>query len=517
MILQQIAVLMFACELLLGAASLRAASAPTSAPADPYEQRATPTAQSSKGGLFGMAIPYRAIDGKSDVPFHCWMSEPYGGGTKDAPKDTWWMVELPKKIRVQGAKIIGDTRGGIPIQRNFRVEWRDGEIWKTAGEVKGASNNVSTVTWAQPVETDALRVYFPAKDSPQQVRIVEFIPILAGGGEKTIPEILGMTPYQATLPYPGPDFPLAKDAGLPDFKYQGVALDYKGLKFNPHNDIIFPSVIRTDKLPNPLGRYYMYYAPHSAPGGICLAYADSPEGPWKEYPSNPVVSNNWPPNYSVSHVSGPDMVWIEEEKKYFLYFHGENTTTRFASSTDGLHFNYEGVCWTDTMFSSPGSTVGEASYARIYRYTIPGKDNRYIAIFMGVHNRKNRKVFLATSKDGRTWEPRKEPVVAPPPGTCQIAGNWYLPWNGKHYIIYHGHWTVNITVADLLVSEVDPTFEHSKFVGLLVDHKAAGTWNEAAMSPCMFQENGKLYLYYNIGPRLHQKIALAIASGAQGK
>jgi len=506
----------FASVLLLGAGTLRAANAPTNAPADPYEQRAKPTAQSTQGGLFGYYLPYRAIDGNINTPYG-WLSEPYGGGTKTDPKDVWWMVELPKKIRVQGAKIIGDTRGGTPIMKNFRVEWRDGETWKTAGEVHDATSNVSTVTWPQPIETDTLRVFFPAKDAPAPVRIIEFIPILAEGGEKTIPQILGLTPKQAAIPFPGPDFPLAKDAGLPVFKYQGVALDFKDMKYNPRNDMIFPSVIRTDKLQKPLGKYYMYMAPHDSPGGICLAYADSLEGPWKEYEANPLISNDWPPNYSVSHVSGPDAVWIEEEKKLFLYFHGENNTTRCASSTDGIHFKYEGVCWTDTMFCSPGSAVGEASYARIYRYTIPGKDNRYIALFMGVHNMKNRKVFMATSKDGRTWEPRMDPVVEPPPGTNQIAGNWYLPWNGKHYIVYHAHWSVNPIVADLQISEVDPKFENPKYVGLLFDHKEAGTWNESMMSTCMFKENGKLYMFVNTGPRRTQKIALAIAPAENKK
>ena len=62
-----------------------------------------------------------------------------------------------------------------------------------------------------------------------------------------------------------------------------MVLDYKDLKYNPCNDILIPSVIATDQLQKPLGRYYLYYAPHNAPGGVCLAYADSPAGPWKAY------------------------------------------------------------------------------------------------------------------------------------------------------------------------------------------------------------------------------------------
>ena len=128
-------------------------------------------------------------------------------------------------------------------------------------------------------------------------------------------------------------FPYA--TGLPVFHHQGVVLDYQNLKYNPCNDVIIPSVVRVDgSFGKPLGRYYMYYAPHNAPGGICLAYADALEGPWKEYPANPLIARDWQPHYKVSHVSGPHAIWIEEEGKLFVYYHGENNVTRFASSTD---------------------------------------------------------------------------------------------------------------------------------------------------------------------------------------
>lgn len=486
-------------SLLLGAGVVRAA--------DPVEWPKV-TAQSSHPKY----QPYLAVDGQSDRAFMAWISEPYGGGTKEAPKDVWWMLEMPRAIRVQGVKIIGDSRGGSPFPKNLRVEWCDGETWKTAGEVRNVTNKTVTVTWPAPLETTTLRLCIAGHDVPGVIRIVEFIPILADGGEKTVPAILGLSPVQASIPNPGPEFPLATAAGLPAFKYQGVVLDYKDLKYNPCDDVIVPSVVSTEKLEKPLGRYYMYYAPHNVPGGICLAYADALEGPWKEYQANPVISRDWQPNYRVSHVSGPHAIWIEEEKKLFVYYHGENNVTRFASTTDGIHFKYEDVAFTTKMFEG----LSEASYARMFRYTIPGKDNRYIALIMG-NNKGTRRIYMATSKDGRTWEPRQTPLVDPPPGTDQIANASYLFWKGKHYVIYHAHWTVQTMVADLHVSEVDPTFEHAKYVGLLYDHKAAGLDNVAQMSANFIEDKGKIYLFVNIGPRLHQKISLAIAPGEPGK
>jgi hypothetical protein len=47
--------------------------------------------------------------------------------------------------------------------------------------------------------------------------------------------------------------------------------------------------------------------------------------------------------------------------------------------------------------------------------------------------------------------------------------------------------------------------------GLFYDHTTASPDNVAQMSPCFLEANGKIYIYTNIGPRLHQRIALAVA------
>ena len=298
----------------------------------------------------------------------------------------------------------------------------------------------------------------------------------------------------------------ASIAALPAFRHLGVVLDYKDLKYNPCNDIIIPSVIATDQLQKPLGRYYLYYAPHNAPGGVCLAYADSPAGPWKEYEANPLITRDWAPHYKVSHVSGPHVIWMEEERRLFLYYHGENDVTRIASTTDGINFRYEGVAVITKMFDG----VSEASYARVFRYTLPGKDDRYIMLLMG-NNQGTRRIYLAWSKDGRTWEARQTPVVDPPPGTGQVAQAWYFPWRGRHYLIYHGHLTDSFQIANLYASEIDPAFERPKLLGLFHEHTTASPDNVAQMSPCFLEANGKIYMFTNIGPRLNQKIALAVA------
>ena len=154
--------------------------------------------------------------------------------------------------------------------------------------------------------------------------------------------------------------------------------------------------------------------------------------------------------------------------------------------------------------------ISEASYARVFRYTLPGKDNRYIMLLMG-NNRGTRRIYLAWSTDGRTWETRRTPLVDPPPGTGQIAQAWYFPWRGRHYLIYHGHLLDSFQTANLYASEIDPAFERPRYLGLFYDHTTASPDNVAQMSPCFLEANGQIYMFTNIGPRLNQKIALAVA------
>jgi len=161
---------------------------------------------------------------------------------------------------------------------------------------------------------------------------------------------------------------------------------------------------------------------------------------------------------------------------------------------------------TSKMFDA----INEASYARVSRYTLPGKDNRYIMLLMG-NNRRTRRIYLAWSKDGRRLESRRTPLVDRPPGTGQIAQAWYFPWRGRHYLIYHAHLTDSFQTANLYASEIDPAFEQPTLLGLFHDHTTAGPHNVAQMSPCFLEAQGKIYMYTNIGPRLNQKIALAVA------
>jgi hypothetical protein len=72
--------------------------------------------------------------------------------------------------------------------------------------------------------------------------------------------------------------------------------------------------------------------------------------------------------------------------------------------------------------------------------------------------------------------------------------------------------TDSFQTANLYASEIDPAFERPKLLGLFYDHTTAGPDNVAQMSPCFLEADGKIYMFTNIGPRLNQKIALAVAA-----
>lgn len=145
--------------------------------------------------------------------------------------------------------------------------------------------------------------------------------------------------------------------------FEGVAIDPLLLQYNPTGEVIFSSIIKaSDHSQQALGEYYLYYSPHDSPGGISISYSDSLDGPWFEYEHNPVIGNDWPPFYRTSHVSSPHVIWIEEKGRFYLYFHGENDTTRYAVSVDGLSFEYRGIALTNPSKGTWSSSKSNEGY-----------------------------------------------------------------------------------------------------------------------------------------------------------
>ncbi|MEM0895889.1 MAG: hypothetical protein AAGJ79_03310 [Verrucomicrobiota bacterium] len=210
---------------------------------------------------------------------------------------------------------------------------------------------------------------------------------------------------------------------LPEFVFRGVALHPDDLEFTPTDQLIHPAIVKTeDRIQNPLGRYYLYYAPHKHIA-ISMAYADSLEGPSTEFRDNPVLEGP----------SAPEVRWIPEEERFFLWGHRKNSQTELWTSKDGIHFEHDSV-------SLRASDIGtrNASYNRVYEYPLEKFGSRYVTLYTGfMEERGIRCIWLAHSTNGRTWTPIKTPLAEPIEGEADnLYGPALLRWKGRNFLTY---------------------------------------------------------------------------------
>ncbi|AOS63752.1 glycoside hydrolase family protein [Actinoalloteichus hymeniacidonis] len=294
----------------------------------------------------------------------------------------------------------------------------------------------------------------------------------------------------------------AAPGGFPDYAYSGIAFDKDSLRYNPNDEFIFPCIRGVyDRLSNPLGRYYLYYAPHDEPGGICLAYADAIAGPYTEYTGNPIVSRSWGSHYSVSHVSSPHVLWNSQAREMWLYFHGENNTTRLARSTNGIDFTYDRVVLNSSML--PAGTT-ETSYARVFEYPIPSRGSRYVMVFM-VNDASNRRgIGWGWSADGRSWQFAQQPLIRPQDlGVRDLSSPHVLERAGRTFVVYH-------TDEGLIrITEVGQDFSRRDHLGVFHRPLAGFPDNGRSAAPSFGTDRGVSYMVYEAGHRLNGNIAIA--------
>lgn len=310
-------------------------------------------------------------------------------------------------------------------------------------------------------------------------------------------------------------------AGWPDFGYQGIITDKSAMTYNPTNEFIFPSVFHAgEHLENPLGEWYLYTAPHEDPGGIVLMYADSLEGPWTEYTENPVISRVWEPYYNLEggragdrHVSTPDAFWNAEEGKMFLYFHGNNSVTRYATSDDGVTFEYGGEAVDNaTSTVEGGPKIVQSAYARVFEHPDPDSQYAYAMLYMtnddtpvagglpGV-----RRIRLAESVDARNWVVDPQVILSPGPEEGANVSSPNLWENdGQLYLLYHA------SSGNSYARTIDKTLRDVGEEPILL-HTASGLGTDVGRiaAPEIVSDGDDTYLFYEAGDRLGGTIAWA--------
>ena len=114
---------------------------------------------------------------------------------------------------------------------------------------------------------------------------------------------------------------------------------HPGLSDTLEGNINGPSLIRVpDWLPNPLGRYYLYFA-HHAGAFIRLAYSDNLEGPWNIHEPGTLQIGQ---SHCYNHIASPDVHVDDRRREIRMYYHGwvadRVQKSKVAVSPDGLDF-----------------------------------------------------------------------------------------------------------------------------------------------------------------------------------
>ncbi|MBT7302818.1 MAG: hypothetical protein HN849_25025 [Victivallales bacterium] len=158
----------------------------------------------------------------------------------------------------------------------------------------------------------------------------------------------------------------------------GNPIIHPGLAAEIGENINGPSLIRAPSwLPDPLGRYYLYFAHHGGTS-IRLAVADGLTGPWRVIPGGTLQLAQ---TACHAHVASPDVHVNEEQREIRMYFHGPaagHQKTFLATSPDGLHF-------------TAGTEILAPFYLRVFEYA---------GAFYGIAKDCNQGGVLVRSPDG---------------------------------------------------------------------------------------------------------------------
>lgn len=301
---------------------------------------------------------------------------------------------------------------------------------------------------------------------------------------------------------------------------------------SPTNEYIFPVVIdayehvdtngRFKDGSQPIDRYYWYHTPHDNPGGMYLYTGPTLDGPWTEQGIR--MTNDWiiEQGVNTAHISSCHIIWNEVYEKYFMYFHGDNNRTNYATSNNLWDWEYgdKVVQYDDFSFSSR-----EASYAKVFEYEVPGYDNKYVMLLMINENNK-RTIYWAHSNDGIDWKAIRKPLIRPSiacktiPGTTtkpnyanNVSGPFLMVVDNRCFVLFHS------SAGNISVAEVGQNFDMEVHWGTYLNYKDVkimdnGDGSMSAVSrvasPFFIQDDaGCWYLFFEAGHRLGANTAYA--------
>ena len=270
-----------------------------------------------------------------------------------------------------------------------------------------------------------------------------------------------------------------------------------------------PTLIRVPAwVKNPLGKYYLYFAHHSG-SYIRMAYADDVAGPYKIHDGGVLSINQLP--VAMDHIASPEVLIDEKSQRLILYYHGtvrqdvssknpgkwNGQMTFAATSADGLVFN-------------PHPEVISSFYLRVFPYA--GR-------FYGICKNGNIGSWLVRSDDPLTGF-EKGPVTFPNARHVAVLPKGDTLWvflsragDCPEQILMtrfslKEDWTKWGTDAPPPVAVIRPEQEwEGTGYPLKPSEWSSGVKVQELRDPFVFEECGKLYLFYTVAGEMGIAIA----------
>jgi hypothetical protein len=265
-----------------------------------------------------------------------------------------------------------------------------------------------------------------------------------------------------------------------------------------------PALLRVpDWVPDPLGRYYLYFAHHKG-DYIRLASAEAVEGPYTIHP--PGVLRHLGPPFIGTHVASPEIYVDEQTQTIRLYFHANLKGT--GAFADQIQMTYLATSRDGLGFSVRPEQMAPF-YLRVFRHG---------DAFYGIAKNENRDGMLLRSPDGLVPFERG-PTFFPKFRHCavHVVGE-------TAYVVFsragekperllaskmdlRGEWTSwrPNRPHELLRPETDYEGVH---IPPRRSHYGKTQAEHALRDPCLYAEDGRLYLFYTV--RGEEGIALVV-------
>lgn len=249
-----------------------------------------------------------------------------------------------------------------------------------------------------------------------------------------------------------------------------------------------PSVIRVPSwIEKPLGRYYMYFAHHTGKH-IRLAYADTLHGPWTVYEPGTLQLDE--AKAFGKHIASPDVHVDNEKRQIRMYFHGPAREKK--GQWTGVAFSSDGI-----KFTASDYILGK-SYFRVFKW----KDY-YYAI---AKNRGFGELFR--SKDGITpFEKRSNFIPRMRHAAIFLKDEYLLIFYSRKGDAPERILMLTVRLSndwnDWIPSEpIDIIKPETDYEGIQYSIKPSRSGLATKVcqlrDPAIFEENGKIYLFYSI-------------------